>query len=864
MYSKRMLFRVLRHAATFYRLTTALRRLPTIADTKSSHDPTPSILKYSLPERASSDEHQAKRHKVEGSAEPTTILTRLSSNLYSTIEEVLADIDLVVSDIAEKLELPNGGNLYQVPSPADTEKSLKLIAFKTRAHELVQRDKKGKEEKIMSGESAAKNLVAHMANGGIDSNIVTLVDANSGDNKLVLTLYGTAPTAKQLFSSFQLPAHVHGETKNIVQTLREAGLPNGITTTQIVPIQSTGLADDRKHVQTLGELFPTPPTVPALQPPKPSKIATTRSSTVGWYQPATADPPPRNGSYFKQPISTGQWLDYSNASPSPGTKRKQRDRALSLVGGVKPQLDVDSTESEAAKLDALFRSAYSGFAPCKDDAAAIVPGGMLDRIWFQNIGAKSFERLVQNASYLEDAVAPEVDQSITNDVDEEEKFREAVDNFEETIDPNLEPVVGKPADEKEVDEILEEISDLLRTLNSHQRNRHLNLNASGRSGGLLNAPDTKSLGTPSQPSEPEISIYEILKSQLTLMIASLPPYAVAKLDSDQLAELAISTKMEIRTDDYRGVMEEDEASARARAALSAATSASRPVQQPQHRPSSSALYGNQYAAARPAAPPQHQYYNSPAPIRPPSNNLQRPPATAQVPYPSQRPAPGAPYRPNPTSYGTPSYPQQPPRQQQQPYTPQYHQHGANQNYSRPAGQSYQGVPQSAPAAAMNQRYAGQSYPQQAPAQNGMDYRYGNGVNTARQVSPQKPLHSPQPMYNQAQARPGYGTPTPSMSQDRRPYLQNPMAPQMMNGGHAPSPQLQHTPQQQTGQTMGQTASGYSTFMSAEQQASMMERQRAQLAQQQGMQQTARNAAQAGMMGSPSKSQVNGNAVPAGL
>jgi len=64
--------------------------------------------------------------------------------------------------------------------------------------------------------------------------------------------------------------------------------------------------------------------------------------------------------------------------------------------------------------------------------------------------------------------------------------------------------------------------------------------------------------------------------------------------------------------------------------------------------------------------------------------------------------------------------------------------------------------------------------------------------------------------------------------------------------------------------MGQTASGYSTFMSAEQQASMMERQRAQLAQQQGMQQMARNAAQAGVMGSPSKSQVNANAVPAGL
>jgi hypothetical protein len=53
-------------------------------------------------------------------------------------------------------------------------------------------------------------------------------------------------------------------------------------------------------------------------------------------------------------------------------------------------------------------------------------------------------------------------------------------------------------------------------------------------------------------------------------------------------------------------------------------------------------------------------------------------------------------------------------------------------------------------------------------------------------------------------------------------------------------------------------------MTTEQQATMMERQRAQLAQQQGMQQQARNAAQAAM-GTPSKPQVNGNsAVAAGL
>jgi hypothetical protein len=80
---------------------------------------------------------------------------------------------------------------------------------------------------------------------------------------------------------------------------------------------------------------------------------------------------------------------------------------------------------------------------------------------------------------------------------------------------------------------------------------------------------------------------------------------------------------------------------------------------------------------------------------------------------------------------------------------------------------------------------------------------------------------------------------------------------------------------QTPQPFGHQSSGltnYSTFMTAEQQESMVGRQRAQLAAQQAQlaaqqanaQQQARNAAQAAM-GSPSKTQVNGgNPVAAGL
>ena len=133
----------------------------------------------------------------------------------------------------------------------------------------------------------------------------------------------------------------------------------------------------------------------------------------------------------------------------------------------------------------------------------------------------------------------------------------------------------KPIEDKEVDEILEEISELLETLNSYQRIRNLSLNPLPRSG------STSSVADPAKPSEAEVATYNTLKAQLTLMIAMLPPYAVAKLNSDQLAELNISTKIQVLTDNYKGVMEEDEAAARAKVAELRA----QPVQDqhPRHR-----------------------------------------------------------------------------------------------------------------------------------------------------------------------------------------------------------------------------------------------------------------------------------------
>lgn len=251
---------------------------------------------------------------------------------------------------------------------------------------------------------------------------------------------------------------------------------------------------------------------------------------------------------------------------------------------------------------------------------------------------------------------------------------------------------------------------------------------------------------------------------------------------------------------------------------------------------------------------QQYYSQAQTPIRTPSTSLQRPPATAPAPYQGQRQAPPS-YRPQ-TTYSTPTYPHQLPRASQSQYgqsnSQQYFQTPTATSYGQASTTNYGNGPQTSLSARYQAPSAVYHQTRAQNAQTGMDYRYSNGNGSARQTSPQKPAYSPQPQL--AQPRP-YGTPTPSVNQDHR-YFQ----PSMTNGTSASSGQTQGTTQQ--GGNLG--ATGYHTVMTAEQQSTMMERQRAQLAQQQGAQQHARNAAQAGAMSVSPGPQVNGaNAVTAG-
>lgn len=680
-------------------------------NTKPRDDPTPSILTRSIPDLPRLSGPDSKRQKaeegttVEDAGCPTSIIGRFSSNAYSTIDEVLGDIDAAVNEIVDKLDLSNsvGQNQCSTTSRAPSELSIKIMAFSKRAHDLVKKGKASWERTHKTN----TNSTSHDYIRFNSQDDFSQPSSNTYNNKLVLTLFGNAPTPKQLFSGFQQPTTVNGVEESVAIPIREMALPNGVSTTRIVTTYPSSATESWKRPQTMGEIFPTLPNVTPLLPPRTSFKATTKSSNVGWYYPANFKNSSKSPSYFNQGISSGQWIDYSKTKSSIGAYiMMNRDRAKTFEIEKGISKDSEIADLDAESLETLFRSAYSSFAPTKDNAAAIAPTGCLDQIWWHEIGKKKFSHLVQSSDTDIDMDIPEPNQKDLNE--DLLAFEKDIEELEKNnIDPDLSLLqcgTDRAIQEKEINEVLEEISQLLEILASYQQIRNLSSNTTGRSTSIYSTVDQNSLGIPQQPCESEISIYEILKSQLSLMISSLPPYAVAKLNSDRLADLSISTKIEVRLNDFKGVAEEDESYVRHKVTSSVPTAMSSPRSSSQsiHRSSSannnsSSHYGNQIASPQSRGPTAQyfspgqtpirstsQFYNSvQTPLRPSPSNIQRPTATVPGPYQAQRTSSTGPFRAN--SYGTPSYPLQPTRPTQQQFTSS----GQHLPYSQtPAGQGY--------------------------------------------------------------------------------------------------------------------------------------------------------------------------------
>ena len=663
--------------------------------------------------------HDTKRAKLSGISEKPTIGFLVETRSYAAVEEFVEDLETAMASIAEDTQNTVNGDQGHHSTRETHTKTSGTTGLRRELDRLIQREIIRRPEIII----LSKNIKDEPS----EEEDTKIKYPNSSDN--VLTLLSSGQPPKQLFTSLRKPGILN-------RPLDELALPNGITTTRVMPQHSIN-EDGQKPVRTLKDVFAPPTSLPPLALPKQSRHTATRSSSVNWYNPAETEPKAKSSrldGYTKQQLTTGQWLRYNVApSPtqlaSPETKRKQRDRALS-VGEPQSTLSQEAVDTHSqAKEHALFRSVYSNFAPSRDNSGALVPEQQKSRQWWNKHGEIKYQKILE----MKDDDMPDTEEAMTNGITDEEELDE--EQLEKDIanwkfeDPLLEMqesstlMNGASATEKEADDILEEISDLLETLHSHQRIRNLTLpnNARPTAGQTQQSVDTA--GSPTRPSAAEFDVYEMLKNQLTLIVSNLPPYLLSKLDGDKLGALKVSTRIQIESKNSKGVLEESEASASARRA---ATPSAASVGTPQTPNAYSNIPGRSNSYLQTSTPAQ-QY-----------------PRAGYGPSTAQRPVASSSYLQN----------------------PQYSNRPASSNYSsatpRPSYTAHGGFPGQAAVAASTPRYNyGQQYGQQQSqssygsypngyrpysAQNMNSYNYNGQIPASQARAPLNPTQSSPPAY----------------------------------------------------------------------------------------------------------------------
>ncbi|KAE9988939.1 hypothetical protein EG328_005649 [Venturia inaequalis] len=595
----------------------------------SDYDTTPSILTFNLTAElknsSTSSEPSNKRAKLNQDT-PSTIADKLKQGQYTNLDALVRDVDMVANALLAPIRTKDV-NAYPSPYGRPNPLSLQEMSLRNEvlALQKVLGDMVDAETSRLALKNSAESGAANATNGDATSPDVAVkaevVDGEVLQNgKTVLTLFANAPGPRQLFSSFQKPVTVKPKSESkeyasveVVAPLRESGLPNFISTSKI-PSRPVGEDTKNKKASTFSTLFAPPPSLPKLQPPKPSKKLTTTGNTIAF---VPLDQPTRSArrdgfNYPAAKQSVGNWLGYGGVDSlqeptSPQAKRKQRDRTLSTGEAFQAPSAEEKEAQKRAETEALFRKVYGSFAPNYDNAGAVVPQETRNEVWWNKIA----DRFAAVSMAIDPAL---LDLGVEETVDPEKEdaaIREAVESFDPAT-LGLDRLEEEEKEDKEVEELLQEVSDLLETLSSHQRIRNSSLATSSRTTVGQNNPLTDLMGSPSTPSTAERETYKTLKLQLAFLVNSLPPYAVARLNGDQLEELNIKTSIVIETDNPRGVMAEDESARALKQQAYAATAA--PMVPNLHR-AGSGTYGSynatpsQYnrasvapATSRPAAP----------------------------------------------------------------------------------------------------------------------------------------------------------------------------------------------------------------------------------------------------------------------
>lgn len=781
-----------------------------------SYDATPSVL--STPITSSIDPPpSSKRAKLAEISGQSSIASLVNSKAYNTVDEFVRDVKAASARVVDVLQ---GGTETGKESHDTIQRQIgRASSMNDRLEALVVGEmlRRPKGIKIRKEDDSTPQ-------DEHDTGIKVKDPIQRG--KTILTLYGGEKEAKRLFTSLS-------KTES---DLNEQALPNGITTTEILPTHSLDQDSKEKKRPKLGTVFAPPASTRPLNPPKqPSKHTATKSSSVNWYNPADATPAiestPRDG-YIKQPLSVGQWLKY-NVTPSatqiasPEAKRKQRDRALSF--GEPQSLLSEETIAihNQAKGEALFRSVYSSFAPDRDDSGALVPEQQKNRMWWGKYGEKHYEALLDIKDFeLQNACEPlEAGDAAEEDFDDE-VIQKAIETWQptESMSELVDNKASQGASDRDADDLLNEISDLIETLNSHQRIRNLSSSSTPRSMPGQNPQLASISGSPSTPSSAETDVYETLKTQLALIVSALPPYMLSKLDGKKLGELQISTKIQLEGSTQKGTMNEDELSARTKPAARA----SMPASGPQTTTPYSGVPGRTGIHTQASTTPAQQYNRTAYGQNPISRSNTNPSSYPASQYPSRQPS-SSQYPPSRPGYGSQgSYPPQ--RTPSSSYTDRYSNGVASQMHQSQSYSLYQNghrPPMGQHTSSYGQQYA---TPQSR----------GAAASTYRPPGPQSEYAQrapPPPAYNYGSMQAG-GSRSPH--QQQQPPHRSPFPGQGQTLGQTPSqrPPLYHQHSSHYGsQTSAEpptngTASNGSGRMSPDEQAALMARQKAQLAGQQ--------------------------------
>ncbi|KIX07174.1 uncharacterized protein Z518_01827 [Rhinocladiella mackenziei CBS 650.93] len=661
------------------------------------HDPTPSLLKYPL-SSTSVDTPDAKRARL-SRREPgsETIEDRITSGNYASFQALKEDVNSVKVAILDSLSdlSVNAKSRSSTLSESEAQEKLSKLVNVLETYDV----------------GASKTLET----GGADACEENLAKASTADlpSGEVLSLRSQVNgNPSVIFSGLQTSERLENDGDDAAPDSDEPGLPNGFEFMTFAPVEGEH-PNQKQEKRTFEKVFPPPSRSKPLEFPRPARDQA-RSSVLQYGPQSTrTESNPRNKHDYKyERLPTGLWLTYGVAGIHSDQDR-WRTHHGSGVSDFKTALGVNGVPTKNPfNEEAAFTSAYSSFAPTSDNSHSLVSDEERSRLWLHKYGEQKLSQIFRTKK------SEDTDPEATDEPNDED-FADAVAHWEPTkLEDVYEDIFGPKQEDKDVDHLLAEVSEMIATLSAYKMNRDL-------------PPLDKRPVT--EPSSAEMEVFEMLRAQLSVLVSTLPPFAVAKLNGDQLEKLNISTKILVEAPDYPGTGQVDDYTLqRQRMAQQATSAASRTATTPQVRPGygqSPATYSSQVRG-----------YNSSVP------------ATAA-------------YGMRTSNYQTPTASR--PSYSQTPYQPPNNLYGSRpsvQQFQRPTQNGY-GNYGGTPAQTQTPSFA------QRPSQPGYQQRAQDTAvaNAGRSVSPQKPLvngqtYSPRPYQTQqaqtpyAYQRQGSGTP----------------------------------------------------------------------------------------------------------